>query len=679
MRLNLQGKILLPIIVLFIFILSVMTWGVSRSVNQALRVSVGQTLDAELRGVSIGLNGMVDSLTRDLANMGSITPVVRMLTQPGFDLETNREQVHLSLRNRPFVRDGIFAAVYLTDASGQVIASTVPDALGSSLADKPFFRTVLDASEPVVGPAEAGPDHTALVPMGAPILINGTPAAVVLGMVNFQKLADEYVAPVRIGEQGIAFVATGVGEIMSHPDKNQVMAPVKPTDLTPKMVAQRDGSLSYTWSNIDWTAVFRTDPRTNWTLIVKVRDDEVYASMSDIMRTMLIGSGVSVVLFCLVILLVVRGVTRRLGRTVHFAETVARGNLDEQLTLQSTDELGTLADALRRMVGNLRTMIATSEDRAREAHEQSARANQAVAEAEESRHAAERSRREGMMEAARRLDEVTGVVSAASEELSGHILHSEEGARHQSSSLQEIAEAMQGMADSVEDVARSAASAADMSATARQKAVDGEQLVREVMTEMQRVQAQSLELKDDMHAMGEQTQAISRILGVITDIADQTNLLALNAAIEAARAGEAGRGFAVVADEVRKLAEKTAQATDNVAHAVRDIQAATDRNTASVDAAVGSIESAAAKARTSGTALTEIVNMVDGAAGQVRAIATASEEQTSASEHIRQALEDVNAVSAETSEAMNQASRAVESLVDQARNLSELIEGMKNA
>ena len=157
------------------------------------------------------------------------------------------------------------------------------------------------------------------------------------------------------------------------------------------------------------------------------------------------------------------------------------------------------------------------------------------------------------------------------------------------------------------------------------------------------------------------------------------DVLALNAAIEAARAGEAGRGFAVVADEVRKLAEKTAQATDNVAHAVRDIQAATDRNTASVDAAVGSIESAAAKARTSGTALTEIVNMVDGAAGQVRAIATASEEQTSASEHIRQALEDVNAVSAETSEAMNQASRAVESLVDQARNLSELIEGMKNA
>lgn len=85
--------------------------------------------------------------------------------------------------------------------------------------------------------------------------------------------------------------------------------------------------------------MFRTDPRTNWTLIVKVRDDEVYASMSDIMRTMLIGSGVSVVLFCLVILLVVRGVTRRLGRTVHFAETVARGNLDEQLTLQSRDEL----------------------------------------------------------------------------------------------------------------------------------------------------------------------------------------------------------------------------------------------------------------------------------------------------------------------------------------------------
>ena len=279
---------------------------------------------------------------------------------------------------------------------------------------------------------------------------------------------------------------------------------------------------------------------------------------------------------------------------------------------------------------------------------------------------------ESVMKIVNDLNGSTEVVNGAMKDISSSTQSTAENIQTQTTMTQDIQHSIEQTLESSENMVKVAKQSGELN----QKSM-------EIMENLKKQSAVIAEtnsgVADSMKALQERTEAVKSIADTIFSISSQTNLLALNAAIEAARAGEAGRGFAVVADEVRKLAEKTAQATDNVAHAVRDIQAATDRNTASVDAAVGSIESAAAKARTSGTALTEIVNMVDGAAGQVRAIATASEEQTSASEHIRQALEDVNAVSAETSEAMNQASRAVESLVDQARNLSELIEGMKNA
>ena len=113
------------------------------------------------------------------------------------------------------------------------------------------------------------------------------------------------------------------------------------------------------------------------------------------------------------------------------------------------------------------------------------------------------------------------------------------------------------------------------------------------------------------HELGKQAQGIGQILNVISDIADQTNLLALNAAIEAARAGEAGRGFAVVADEVRKLAEKTMTATGEVGEAIRNIQVGTQKNMSNVEQSVQAVVSATALADKSGNALVDIVNLVE--------------------------------------------------------------------
>jgi len=181
-------------------------------------------------------------------------------------------------------------------------------------------------------------------------------------------------------------------------------------------------------------------------------------------------------------------------------------------------------------------------------------------------------------------------------------------------------------------------------------------------------------LQEDMGALGAQARGIGSVLGVISDIADQTNLLALNAAIEAARAGDAGRGFAVVADEVRKLAEKTMSATKQVAEAVSGIQAGTRKNVDNSTRSVEIIESVTALASRSGESLAEIVRLIDQTSDQVRTIATASEEQSATTEQINRAVEEVSGIAMSTSEAMGHCSNAVETLLDQTRNLNDLVE-----
>ncbi len=264
-------------------------------------------------------------------------------------------------------------------------------------------------------------------------------------------------------------------------------------------------------------------------------------------------------------------------------------------------------------------------------------------------------------------------VSSASRQISDQVSQASRGAEMQRSRVSETARAMTQMNETVIDVARSATQAADVAAKAREQAQDGSRIVANVVEGIAIVDGCAKDLKTGMDDLGKQAEGIGEIINVINDIADQTNLLALNAAIEAARAGEAGRGFAVVADEVRKLAEKTMQATREVGTVITGIQKGTYSNIQNVERAAQAIASATTLASASGESLAAIVSLVDAAADQVRTIATASEEQSATSDEINRSLDSVSAVSSETSMAMKEASHAVESLTKQATSLLELV------
>ncbi len=377
------------------------------------------------------------------------------------------------------------------------------------------------------------------------------------------------------------------------------------------------------------------------------------------------------------VFLLVRSVVVPLHEVVRFADAVAAGDLKRSIAYAGQDEVGSLVQSLRTMVETLRIKIAEAEARKEQADEQAAQAQRAMAEAEEARGEAEKARKQGLMEAAARLEAVVESVSGATGELAALVEQVGSGTGIQNDRLGETASSMEEMNATVLEVARNAASAADNAETARNRAVSGAGVVGEVVSSMGAVQKTFDTMRNGLDELSVHAEGIGDIINVINDIADQTNLLALNAAIEAARAGEAGRGFAVVADEVRKLAEKTMHATQEVGSAISAIQVGTRKTVGDMGAAGDAVGQASGLVVQAGERLEEIVSLVQGTTDQVRSIATASEEQSAASEEINRAVEDVSRIALETSGGMNRAQETLLMLRRDAEVLNGLLVSLR--
>ena len=277
----------------------------------------------------------------------------------------------------------------------------------------------------------------------------------------------------------------------------------------------------------------------------------------------------------------------------------------------------------------------------------------------------------------KRLKSVAAGLDAAAEMLSAQLDDTKGKTDQVAERMAETATAMEEMNSTVLEVAGNAESAAQSSVSVQERAQDGTGLMLRTIDNIKAVQECSLGLKQDMAGLDQQSRDIGTVLTLIRDVADQTNLLALNAAIEAARAGEAGRGFAVVADEVRKLAEKTMNATREVESAIEAIQQGTNQSAATVDSAVAAIEEVTGMAQDSGRSLEEISALAEDSSSRAATIATAATEQSAAAEEINRHISDVNVLSATMAEAMEKAALEVREMTDQARSLKKLLDEIR--
>ncbi|MCD5975067.1 methyl-accepting chemotaxis protein [Pseudomonas sp. CDFA 550] len=326
-------------------------------------------------------------------------------------------------------------------------------------------------------------------------------------------------------------------------------------------------------------------------------------------RSMQIGGAVlALLLGIFAAIIITRQITRPLQQTLEVVNRIASGDLTHTITIIRRDELGVLQQGIQRMGATLRDLISGIRDG------------------------------------------VTQIASAA-EELSAVTEQTSAGVNNQKIETDQVATAMQEMSATVHEVARNAEQASVAAANADTQARDGDKLVGEAITQIEKLASEVLRSSDAMTLLEQESDKIGKVMDVIKAVAEQTNLLALNAAIEAARAGEAGRGFAVVADEVRGLAQRTQQSTEEIESLIAGLQNGTRQVSQIMLGSRALTDNSVALTRKAGTSLESITQTVSSIQAMNQQIAAAAEQQSSVADEISRSIVSVRDVCEQTAEA----------------------------
>ncbi len=343
-------------------------------------------------------------------------------------------------------------------------------------------------------------------------------------------------------------------------------------------------------------------------------------------------SAVMGILTLLFSLLIVRSITTPLGALVGMLQDIAQGegDLTRRLETGRRDEFGEVSTWFNRFVDNIHSIISQASS-------------------------------------------TTVQVATASNELQSTAEQIATAAEEVASQSATVATASEEMSATSNDISRNCSMASDIANRASEMADNGAQVVQETLRGMEQIAEKVRESAHTVEALGARSDQIGAIVGTIEDIADQTNLLALNAAIEAARAGEQGRGFAVVADEVRALAERTTRATREIGEMIKAIQSETGGAVASMEQGVHEVEKGMDSSRRSGDALQQILAGINEVTMQVHQIATAAEEQTAVTGEISTNIHQITDVVQQTANGAHETADAAAMLSKLSNDLERLV------
>ena len=326
-------------------------------------------------------------------------------------------------------------------------------------------------------------------------------------------------------------------------------------------------------------------------------------------RTLLAGSTLLALVFgILAAVIITRQITRPIRETLSFVERIAAGDLTQNLLVTRRDELGVLQEGIQHMGETLRNLISGVRDG------------------------------------------VTKIASSA-DELSAFTEQTSVGVNNQKIETDQVATAMHEMTATVQEVSRNADQASQAAATADGEAHEGNKVVGKAIVQIERLAEEVVRSTQAMTLLQQESNKIGSVMDVIKAVAEQTNLLALNAAIEAARAGEAGRGFAVVADEVRALAQRTQKSTEEIEGLVAGLQHGTEQVASIMSSSSSLTDSSVALIRKAGVSLGNITRTVSNIQSMNHQIAAAAEQQSTVAEEINRSIINVRDVAEQTAAA----------------------------
>ncbi|VVB88100.1 Sensory rhodopsin II transducer [uncultured archaeon] len=433
---------------------------------------------------------------------------------------------------------------------------------------------------------------------------------------------------------------------------------------------------------------------------MKASEETAKATEKTAILLMVIISIVAAIIGLGVGLYIARLVTKPVDEVLSGAKEIANGNLQVKLLNKSRDEIGVLSNTFQTMANDLQAVIGDAnnvlealsqgdltKDIKVEAKGDFEKITGGIKDMQKSLKKLIISMKGSADQVASAAEELTASseeMRASTEQISNTAQDIAQGGNQQASKMQEISRAMKEMASTVQEVAINAQKAAAGADNANKTAQDVGKISNEMaqkMGEIQRtVENSSVVIKD----LDSKSLKIGEIIGAITNIADQTNLLALNAAIEAARAGEHGRGFAVVADEVRKLAEESRTAANQITGLIKEIQQGTKNAVESMEQGTKTVGEGTKSIQETVSAINSIVKAAADVASMVQEIAAAAQEQSSSIEEVTSSVEDVSTISEQTAASTEEASSAaeeqaasMEQLVQAAQELAQLADSLK--
>lgn len=461
---------------------------------------------------------------------------------------------------------------------------------------------------------------------------NNKMVGVVSTDISLDVISDTY-RDMKVGNTGFLMITDSIGNIISHPDPDlsDEEKNVENNDYWSKVTGGENGYVHYQEDGVDKYLYFTTEPTSGWKIFVMFADDEVAQDTRPLVMSSLTIIIISVVLGILVGSFIASRITADLRRVNHTLSLVAEGDLTEGIQLNREDEIGQMAQNLNKTVETLKEIVNEINQTSNSVKEDSDMLTESIQE-----------------------------TTKATEEIANSIQDVARGTNQQAEEVLDGSNKTASVGEKITDVNVLSNEMSQLSDEVKAESAKGLETMRDLTTKAAEKEKSSAHLSEMIISVDDQSKKIGEITDTISSIADQTNLLALNASIESARAGEAGRGFAVVADEIRKLAEQSSEASDDIKDLISNMQEQSGAavNTVEANRSVEVEEYEAVKA----TELTfnTIFDSLEKLLSSIEHIKVQNNEIANDSTSLLDVMGNVSAITQETSAASQQVSAATE-------------------